>query len=150
MKQLISLEDLRKHSLQQSYSKESLDVFWEILLESGILKTVLDKTDYYLYPKYLWQENKKIELFFITKFELIMCTYNDEGNIMIESLFLKDISQININNLDTSNNIELCLIFANGREITLNSNDSNESWKSKYYQAIINVYSYLTKNQRSL
>lgn len=69
---------------------------------------------------------------------------------MIESLFLKDISQININNLHTSNNIELCLIFANGQEITLNSNDSNEFWKSKYYQAIIDIYSYLIKNQRSL
>ena len=68
MRQIISLEDLRKYAFQQSFSNQEyrmLEVFLEGLLESGMIKAVLHEIDYYLYPKHLWQKNKKIKIFFL-------------------------------------------------------------------------------------
>ncbi|WP_027955525.1 DUF3908 family protein [Halobacillus kuroshimensis] len=138
----ISLEQLRKYALQESYSNNSwrnLEYFIEELLESGILDDINHK-GYMFYPKYLWQENNEVELIFISKESILSCIYND-GYITVKKRMLRELVRVEISQMNLNNSqVELSLIFKDGEKEVFNSNNSNQAWKRKYFTAILEIY----------
>lgn len=140
---IISIEKLRSHASSESFSKTyfaKLKSGIDTLIESGIINGVVEN-DHIFYPKYLWQDDKDIELYFIAKDKLIIVTYKDKGVINVRTKILGDILNLEICNLDLKQkDVELYVIFTDGEVIKFSSNDSNDSWKNKFYNAIIEIH----------
>lgn len=138
--ELISIVD-RKRFWEPYFNK--LATFFERLTDSDILGD-LKETYNFFYPKYLWQEEKQLEIYFITKAQIIECKYNREGNISIITRYAKDIESIKIDNFNAlHHDIELEIHFTNGKTIAFNSNDSNEHWKRRYFKEISQIHKFL-------
>lgn len=117
--------------------------FFESLTDSGILSEVKD-TYKCFYPKYLWQEEKQLNIYFFTQTQIVECGYDLDGNINIETNFIKDIELLKINNLNAArHDIELEIYFINGTIYVFNSEDSNEYWKRRFFNNISEIYKFL-------
>lgn len=143
----ITIEELKKCAFSESFSNpyfKKLEYGLDSLFESGVIKNVVDN-EHFFYPKYLWNNDNDIELYFFTKEKLIKCTYEEDGIISVRSRFIKDVSQLELNKLNTNRkDIELKISFSDGEVFTFTSNDSNKSWKNKFYNAVLDIYKLLS------
>ncbi|MEC2222865.1 MULTISPECIES: DUF3908 family protein [Heyndrickxia] len=143
----ITFEKFRKFVYQKSYSSPhygKIEGIIEDLQESGLLKKVIEN-DHFFYPKYLWQEDKNLELFFFTSDNLIKCSYDEETTFCIEIRKLIDIDLIETKVTDfRRRDAELKIRFRDGVEYLFTSNDSNDQWKYKYFNTIKEIQELLS------
>jgi hypothetical protein len=138
----LDLKKLRRYASQKSFSNpyyRKVDKLIETIQESGLIEYVVESNHFY--PKYLWQEEKELELYFLSDIHIIHYFYDKEGNVINKTRFKSDISNLELKVLQTGNkDVELYVTFRNGDIIYLTSNDSNEAWKYKFYNEILQIY----------
>lgn len=142
----ISFEELQTYVAKESFNNSyysKMNSFLENIKESNIISDVLE-SDYIFYPKFLWQEEKKLELYFISNDIIIICGLDEESNIYLAQRFTKNVSSIEIKNLNIDKrDIELHINFSD-ENVVFDSNDTNQHWKFKYYNKIKELYKLLS------
>ncbi|WP_078596338.1 DUF3908 family protein [Evansella clarkii] len=142
----INIEKLRKYSAQESYKNQfyiRVERLIEYLQESTLINNILEE-EHLFYPKYLWQEDNDLELYFFTKEHIVLCSLDSNQKLFIIKRFTRDISKIEITNYDANHrDIQLIITFVNKDEIILQSNDTNEHWKFKYFKKIQELYNFI-------
>ncbi|MFD1173958.1 DUF3908 family protein [Oceanobacillus picturae] len=142
----IDLDRLQRIARQESFEKQSygrIADFLEHLKESNIVRNLLE-IEHLFYPKYLWQEDKDLELYFFTNEEIVKCGIDTNEKFFITKRYTKNITKIEITNLDISNNdIQLNITFSKDDELIFSSDNSNIHWKYKYFKKIIELYDLL-------
>jgi len=142
----ITLEQLKGYASQESiknpyYSR--LEAAIEDLIESGVIE-IFDENAYFFYPKYLWQEDKNIELYLISKNIITLCAYDNEGNLHIDTWYNSNVNKLQLKNLNLNKReIQLEIKFLNDEQLLFSSSDSNDSWKYKFYKGILDIYKIL-------
>lgn len=142
----VSMEKLKKYAFDESFNNDfygQLSMALETIQETGLLKNVLEN-EHILYPKYLWHEDRNIDLYFLTKSKIYKCEYGDRGVINLSVRSIEAITKIELLNIDlNAKTCELIITMNDGEKIAFSSDDSNKEWKNKYYKAIMEIYNRL-------
>jgi hypothetical protein len=132
---------LEKNRLSESYAKKYFSLFKkvsQIINEENIL---------FFYPKFLFVNDKPIQLYFILKNHmLISVSIKEDKQLIVEFLNVNKIRKINYEcSLDDygGTTILTVLFEDNFEEIIFNSeDDTNENWKYEFEKVLCDIAKY--------
>ncbi|HDR6265247.1 TPA: DUF3908 family protein [Bacillus cereus] len=142
----MTLEKLKGWSSKERYSngyyRKVYDLI-ETLSESGILQT-LDK-GHVFYPQNIFLEEEDIEFLFISERYISICNIDEQGDVHVQTLSLKEINKVELLKLNPEKRTAELIVYINNEEpiILSNEKDTNEHWGRKFYDLILEIYSVL-------
>ncbi|MFP3415177.1 DUF3908 family protein [Bacillus sp. SIMBA_074] len=138
--------------LQKEFQREKgsslyhhrVDALISSLDENNIIEKLGE--GYLFYPRNLWVERKDIELFFFSNHSITICNIDKMYNIHIRTISTNSLRKLELLTNTRNGSVELVIHILNEEPIRLsNHHDTNDAWRSKFYDLILEIHAQLSE-----